>query len=199
MHVLRSTYLPVYESLIRSPYSSDPFPHDSAAETGSSPISTIQRETQVLDFFIALKVREDVWADDSELHLEREESFKDLFDLNQPRSRIEDLVRMYGMREGIISIPTASGSASASSSPTSPSTPDPRSGSRLTSSRASPRRPIPFSALSVLFSSRKVGLALTSAGRKRTIVEVARLRDEKLEIAARKLVRELKSWLAASS
>jgi hypothetical protein len=189
MHVLRSTYLPVYESLIRPPYSSDPFPHDSAAAFGSSPLHTIQRETNVLDLFIALKVREDVWADDSELHLEREESFKDLFDLMQPRSRLEDLVRVYGMREGIVSIP------SASSSPSSSSPPTPGPGS----SRRPAPRPIPFSALSVSFSSRKVGLALTSAGRKRNILEVARTRDERLEFAAKRLVKELKSWLVSSS
>jgi hypothetical protein len=188
MHVLRSTYLPVYETLIRKPYSSDPFPHDSAAIIGSSPLQTIQRETQVLDLFIALKVREDVWMDASELHLEREESFKDLFDLNQPRSRVEDLVRVYGMREGVVALPS-----SVLPSPTSPA---PRNDGRGVDRRARP--PIPFSALSVSFSSRKVGLAMTSGGRKRTIVEVTRTRDEKLEVAAKRLVRELKLWLAAT-
>lgn len=63
----------------------------------------MQRETRVLDLYIALKVREDVWADESELHLEREESFKDLFDLMQPRARLEDLVRAYGRRDGVVS------------------------------------------------------------------------------------------------
>ena len=183
MHVLRSTYLPVYESLIRPPYSSDPFPHDSAAASGSSPLQTIQRETSVLDLFIALKVREDVWADDSELHLEREESFKDLFDLMQPRSRLEDLVRVYGMREGVVSIPSSSSSPSSSTPP---------------GRRARPR-PIPFAALSVSFSSRKVGLALISGGRKRNIVEASRTRDERLEFAAKRLVKELETWLVASS
>src|SRR5262245_32335327 len=121
MHVLRSTYLPAYDSLIRPPYTSDPFPHlpDSSTSTSlpwsCSPLQTIQRETSVLDLFIALKVREDVWMDDSELHLEREESFKDLFDLNQPRSRVEDLVRAYGVKEAVVALPALS-----SSSPTSP-------------------------------------------------------------------------------
>ena len=74
MHVLRSTYLPAYSQLVRPPYSSDPFPLHAAGISPvppSSPVRSLQRETQVLDLFIALKVREDVWVDDSELHLER--------------------------------------------------------------------------------------------------------------------------------
>ncbi|KAF7361370.1 hypothetical protein MSAN_01169800 [Mycena sanguinolenta] len=87
-------------------------------------LGTIQRETATLDLFIAVKVREDVWADDSELHLERDESFKDLFDLAQPRARLEDLIRVYGLREGVVSIdsltaPAYSGSGNTSPSPTS--------------------------------------------------------------------------------
>ncbi|KAF7328907.1 hypothetical protein MVEN_02520400 [Mycena venus] len=131
MHVLRSTYLPAYDSLIRSPYSSDPFPLPTGPQSAFVPVNpanlrlgTIQRETATLDLFIALKVREDVWADDSELHLERDESFKDLFDLAQPRSRLEDLVRVYGLREGVVGIdslapPSGHSSGNASPSPTS--------------------------------------------------------------------------------
>jgi hypothetical protein len=44
-------------------------------------------------------------VDDSELHLEREDMFKDLFDHAQPKARLEDLVRRYGVREGIVSVP----------------------------------------------------------------------------------------------
>ena len=113
MHVLRSTYLPAYSTLVRAPYTSDPFPLASptapapAASTSKpalSPIQSLQRETRVLDLYIALKVREDVWMDESELHLEREESFKDVFDLMQPRARVEDLVRAAGVREGVINV-----------------------------------------------------------------------------------------------
>jgi len=63
--------------------------------------------------------------------------------------------------------------------------------------------PVPFSALSVSFSPRRVGLVLSggaggrSGVRKRTIVEVARTRDERLEVAAKKLVKELKVWLGS--
>jgi len=175
MHVLRSTYLPSYASFVRPPYSSDPFPMASSSTTSDSPLNSIQRETAVLDLFVAAKVREDVWLDDTELHLEREETFKDLFDLNQPRARLEDLVRFYGSQSGMIaSYPT-------SSTPTSPS-----------SSRV--QKSIPFSSLSISFSPRRVALLQSStsySGRKYTLAEVERARDEKLEIVARKLVRTL--------
>lgn len=140
MNVLRSVYLPSYRELVRSGYSSDPFPlsvhsknptsitlsaHPSSVGSGSGnnaglpptptssgsntgfghptrsgslppppawdeevPLQSLQRETAVLDLFIAAKVREDVWLDETELHLEREETFKDLFDLNQVRLRL---------------------------------------------------------------------------------------------------------------
>jgi hypothetical protein len=118
--------------------------------------------------------------DDSELHLEREESFKDLFDLNQPRSRVEDLVRVYGVREGVVSLAPA------------PVLSKKNKGKQPT--------PLPFSALSVSFSSRRVGLQMSSAGRRKmTIAEVARGRDEKLEVVAKTLVKELRGWLLAGT
>ena len=181
MHVLRSTYLPAYTALVRPPYSSDPFPFTTAStSSASSPIRSVHRETQVLDLFIALKVHEDVWADDTELHLERDESFRDLFDLMQPRSRMEDLVRYYGVREGVVS---ADGPEVA------------RSSSSVRIKQAA----LPFSALSVAFSSRRVGLVLTTQERKRTIVELSRAKDERLEVAAKALVKQLKHWLASNS
>jgi len=210
MHVLRSTYLPAYGSQIRQPYTSDPFPlsaptptytasSTSPSSTDSNTLQSLQRETQVLDLFIALKVREDVWMDDSELHLEREESFKDLFDLMQPRSRMEDLVRHYGVREGVISI--SSGTSSTSYSPTTPGffTPSTSASTFVKGKKPEAPSPLPFSALSVSFSTRTVGLQLTSTGRKRTIVQVARTREEKLEYAAKRLVRELQVWLRGSN
>ncbi|KXN90387.1 hypothetical protein AN958_04256 [Leucoagaricus sp. SymC.cos] len=137
MHLLRSTYLPAYQSLIRPPYSSDPFPTTTAnsrsptyTETSSSPtgntaIQSIQRETVILDRFIALKVREDVFVDDSELHLEREDMFKDLFDHAQPKARLEDLVRRYGVREGVINLPGVTAPPLSPLSPLSPVRPPP--------------------------------------------------------------------------
>ncbi|KAI6016743.1 hypothetical protein EDC04DRAFT_521043 [Pisolithus marmoratus] len=188
MHILRSTYLPAYSSLIRPPYSSDPFPMSSA--TSSAPLDTVQRETRVLDIFIAIKTREDLFTDASELHLGRDELFKDLFDLMQPRSRLEDLVRHYGMREGVVHI--TSTSAIGSSSTASLDSVNSRS------SRSQNRTSIPFSAISVSFSPRRVGLTLNSSGRKRTIVEVPRIPNEKLEVVAKKLVKQLKVWLNSS-
>lgn len=135
----------------------------------------------MLDLFITLKVREDVWLDDSELHLERDESFRDLFDLMQPRARTEDLVRGYGLREGVISV-DADGTVT-------------KTVNSASSSRTK-QRTMPFNTLSVSFSSRRLGLVLTTRERKKTIVEVERVKDEKLEIGAKKLVKELKSWLS---
>ena len=195
MHVLRSTYLPAYASLIRAPYTSDPFPFSSCTSSSSGPVETTQRETQVLDLFIALKVREDVMMDDTELHLEREESFKDLFDLMQPRSRLEDLVRHYGLREGVVHTypPGVSSSPTASRTQLHSTTGSSSSANHRTSSTRP--APLPFSTLSVSFSPRKVGLVLTTTSRKRTILEVARTRDEVLEVTAKKLVQQLKVWL----
>lgn len=75
MHILRSTYLPAYLSMVKQPYTSDPFPLSSPSQSSitphlASPVNSLQRETQVLDLFLAAKVRDDVWADESELHLE---------------------------------------------------------------------------------------------------------------------------------
>jgi len=153
-------------------------------------VNSVQRETQVLDLFLSLKVREDVWADDTELHLERDESFKDLFDLMQPRSRLEDLVRIYGEEAGVISV--RSPGSPIVSTPTTPRTPHSK-GSLF--SHAEPKHSLPFSALGVSFSTRVAGIILTTKEGKRTIVEVARERSERLEIAAKRLVKELKVWL----
>ncbi|KAI6110412.1 hypothetical protein EDD16DRAFT_1486517 [Pisolithus croceorrhizus] len=185
MHVLRSTYLPAYSSLIRSSYSSDPFPMSST--TSSTPLDPVQRETRVLDLFIAIKTKEDLFMDASELHLGRDELFKDLFDLMQPRSRLEDLVRHYGTREGVVHVTSTNGIGSSSTT----SLNSVSSGSIRSQNRTS----LPFSALSVVFSPRKVGLTLTASGRKRTIVELQRIPNEKLEAVAKKLVKQLKVWL----
>ena len=179
MHILRSTYLPVYQSLIRAPYTSDPFPAPSSATSHDSILGTIQRETRVFDIFIALKAREDFFMDASELHIIREELFKDLFDLMQPRSRLEDLVRHYGMREGVVHVTSSNARGETASRHARPS----REGS------------VPFSALSISFSPRKVGLVLMTSGRKRTILEVTRVPNEKPEIPAKKLAKQLRVWL----
>ncbi|KAI0742493.1 hypothetical protein C8Q80DRAFT_1221065 [Daedaleopsis nitida] len=210
MHVLRSTYLQAYAALIRPPYTTDPFPHalpgtSSAAPSSSSllPAQSVQRETGVLDLFIALKVREDVWADDSELHLEREESFKDLFDLMQPRARLEDLVRVYGHREGVVAVPSSSGVTPLCTTPIA-SSPVKKTFSGMGESRSpsgayrSATSPLPFAALSVSYSPRAVGIVLSTRQWKKRIVEVPRTREETLEMSAKKLVRELKGWLAAN-
>jgi len=85
MHTLRSVYLASYAQLVKLPYTSNPFPAIVPSDSISPVLFSGNRETRVLDLYIALKVREDVWMDETELHLERDESFKDLFDLMQVR------------------------------------------------------------------------------------------------------------------
>jgi hypothetical protein len=153
MHVLRSTYLPSYSSLIRRPYTSDPFPLTQAPSSDACTPLNRSRETTVLDLFIALKVYDDVWADESELHLGQPEAFRDLFDLMQPRARLEDLLCAY----------------------------------------LAPVR-LDLTAYSVTFAPRRVGVVGPS---RRTIVDVERTKDEKLEVAAKRLARRLKEYLAA--
>ena len=175
MHVLRSTYLPTYNSLIKRPYSSDPFPH-ALPNTYEPTVSllTLQhlhRETKVLDLFIALKVRQDVYMDDTEFHLEDTQSFRDLFDYMQPKSRLEDLICQYGLKEGVISR------------------------DELETPHKLGPPPVSYSVLSVSFSIRKVGLVFTTRNGKRTILEEARVRDEKLESTSKLLVFGLRDML----
>ncbi|EJD05197.1 uncharacterized protein FOMMEDRAFT_18807 [Fomitiporia mediterranea MF3/22] len=242
MHVLRSTYLPAYLSMIKPPYTSDPFPLStpeagpssvatSSSSTMMSPVNSVQRETQVLDLFLTAKVREDVWADESELHLEREEAFLDLFSVLQPRARLEDLVRTYGSAAGVISVSSSTGNTIIASgpcptsspiSPTFPSVsvpsaarPTQQSHPHTPTSSSAPNttptpypypfprargqmlvtRRVPFSSLTCSFGPRSVGLVLTTKSGRRTIVEVPRAREEKLEVAAKRLVKGLEGWV----
>ncbi|KAF9040007.1 hypothetical protein BJ165DRAFT_1494915 [Panaeolus papilionaceus] len=67
----------------------------------TQPLSA-HRETAILDRFIALKVRQDMFMDDSSLLMDREDAFRDLFEVAQPRARLEDLVRIIGSTEGLV-------------------------------------------------------------------------------------------------
>ncbi|KAL0577898.1 hypothetical protein V5O48_004093 [Marasmius crinis-equi] len=100
MHILRSTYIPAYDSLIRPPYTSNPFP--SSVIASDSIIINEHREIATLDHFIALLAHEDLYLDATSLHLPREEAYKDLFDLAQPKSRLEDLIKEEGEKVGLI-------------------------------------------------------------------------------------------------
>ncbi|KAE9395029.1 hypothetical protein BT96DRAFT_1022202 [Gymnopus androsaceus JB14] len=117
MHVLRCCYLSTYDSLIRPPYSSDPFPSSnsipvyqpssSRRNTPNGPSSSLfpqHRELQTLDLFIAVLAHEEQLLDTSTLYLARHEAYKDIFDLMQPRSRLEDLVAKEGIKTGVISM-----------------------------------------------------------------------------------------------
>lgn len=165
---------------------------------------------------------------------------RDLFDFMQPRARLEDLVRDYGVSAGLIYIlppreasrnatdtsPYASPVASTSRIPAYPSTtslppafastaslaiPPSKPSSSASSSKITPvSRPtpsqtqtfvklhphaLPFAMLSITFSTRRVGLVMSSQGRKRTIVETDRDRSEPLERCASRLILSLKAWM----
>lgn len=132
MHVLRSTYLRTYDSLIRAPYSSDPFPSSNSIpdyQTSkrrnspygcSSPLFPQHRELRTLDLFIAVLAQEDLLLDSTQLHLPRADAYKDIFDLLQPRSRLEDLVAKEGIKAGLISL---GDETSVPTTPTTPQTP----------------------------------------------------------------------------
>lgn len=183
MHVLRSTYLPAYNSLIRRPYSSDPFPHTlpSSCEPTASILTSqhVHRETKVLDLFIALKVRQDVYMDDTELHLENTESLRDLFNFMQPKSRLEDLICQQGAEKGVIS-----GSEKV----------EPQR--KVVSSQPPP---VPYSALSVSFSTGKVSLFFTTRTGKKPVAVVNWKGEERLEDVAKRLVSGLVKVLQEGS
>lgn len=174
MHVLRSFYLPYYVSQIRPPYSSNPFPlASSGASTSSAALDTPQRETAVLDMFIAFKVRQDMLRDESSLHLDGgDEALKDLFELMQPRARMEDVSRKYLLRANLTTLQSPDGSSA-------------RSNYSFGSDA------IPFSQISCSFTPRKVGLVRTVGGRRKTLVEKTREKNESLESVAKRLVKEL--------
>ncbi|KAH7092833.1 hypothetical protein BKA62DRAFT_722295 [Auriculariales sp. MPI-PUGE-AT-0066] len=168
MHVLRSSYLPAYTACVRKLYSSDPFPQslmiagtcDDISKVGAGTVD--HRETAILDRWLLLKVRDDVLADESELHLDLDAS-RDVFDMHQPRARLEDLVREYGVPLGVVSTGRSAGPGV-----------------------------YPFSALSVVFEPRRVLLQLAASGGRRLVVaEVPRARDETLESSAKILVQHL--------
>lgn len=104
MHILRSTYVFAFNSLIRPPYTSDCFSPAASVSSEISVLTPATRELPVLDLFIALLAREDLFLDATSLHLPRDELFKDIFDLIQPRSRLEDLVREEGLKVGVITV-----------------------------------------------------------------------------------------------
>ncbi|THV07851.1 hypothetical protein K435DRAFT_576839, partial [Dendrothele bispora CBS 962.96] len=184
MHILRSTYLSTYDSLVRAPYTSDPFPSWEVfpAIIDRNPyhtpiVSPVHRELCTLDKFIAVLAHEDFLLDSTSLHLGRSEAYKDIFDLMQPKTRLEDLVAIEGARFGVISL----GRSSPPPSIASDSIPE------IT--------PIPFSCVSVSFSPRKLALVYSpSPTTKRTLVEVERSREETLEVCAKRLVTALRDW-----
>lgn len=102
MHILRSIYFPAYCRFIRPPYTSDPIP--SHLEHSSSVVIPNHRELAVLDRFIVLVSHEDQRLHASDLQLPREEAYRDLFDIMQPKNRMEDLVYTIGRQLGAVCV-----------------------------------------------------------------------------------------------
>lgn len=186
MHLLRSTYLPLYIQLIKPPYSSDPFPLTAPSSSSSLSLQSAQRETAILDKFLVLKICDDVRADETQLHLGSDDAFTDVFELMQPRSRVEDLVRVFGTQVGVVCVQ--------------------EDGAGSVSARRARATKLPFETLSVNFSPRKVSdranywhanIAQVSlvqtdhTRRKRTLVEIQRTKSERLEVSAKRLIRAL--------
>ena len=94
MHLLRSTILPVYLQSVKPPFSSDALSVHPDGLKGSTSIP--HREQKCLDLFIAVLARSARLYNESILHLSSETSAPtesaDIFDLYQPRARLEDLL-----------------------------------------------------------------------------------------------------------
>ncbi|OWZ36264.1 hypothetical protein C356_04741 [Cryptococcus neoformans c45] len=99
--ILRTHYLPSYLALVKSPYSSDPFPFESSSLASASlsidpydlgdVYAMRGRETAVLDKFVATRVGEELRRIESELS-EGSEAERDIFRRLQPSARSEDLL-----------------------------------------------------------------------------------------------------------
>lgn len=88
MSLLRSDYLSSYLNKVIAPYSSDPWPSGSS----SSRLTNLKRETRVLDLFIARSSRDRLNVAESALFEEESSGLKTLFELWQPKARLEDLI-----------------------------------------------------------------------------------------------------------
>lgn len=97
MSLLRTHYLPSYLSQVRPPFTTDPWPATSSSSSLQASSSAC-RETKVLDLFIAVETKRDVEHFQSDL-LEQP-GMGNLFDLHQPRARLEDLATQRGLLSG---------------------------------------------------------------------------------------------------
>lgn len=102
--ILRDALLPVWESKVRLGHSSDPLgkrARGRGVEGGKG------RELAVLDLFVAACAHEASRAHESELHLLLSASTsaeRDVYELLQPRARVEDLVIRYGAEDAVIEV-----------------------------------------------------------------------------------------------
>lgn len=201
MHLLRQHFLPFYAEKVRFPFTSDPMgerdPRGQSATiatAGEPVLPSIWRETRVLDLFIARTVIQLALTDESPLHIaalpnlsdgDAEDlldiSTRDLFDLQQPQARTEDLFVTRGESQGVV---------------TRDSVP---SGSGWDASR------IRAQDVGIRFALRKVSLALPFAASTRggtvpkAVAEVARARDDTLEVTVDRLIRAVGELINSGS
>ncbi|KAG1749035.1 uncharacterized protein EDB91DRAFT_830857 [Suillus paluster] len=175
--------------MIHHPYSSNPRLTSSLASTRitSHGVKPLQREAKVLNL---LKVRADAMLDDSSLHIERENSFNDLLDLQQPRSRLEDLVRDRAVMNGIVDTHPPLRNAGVYNHETG-------EGWAVWQAHwicVAFLGRLLFSELSISFTPMQVKLVLPTSGGQQHVVDVAETQNEKLEDTAKAVAAQLKAW-----
>lgn len=108
-HILRNSFLPAYTTKVKMRnHTTDTAGLEiTAVDARSGEGATMRpgREVEVLDLFISACINEAVKALESELFLLPSASTsaeRDIFDLLQPKARVEDLIIAYGVQDGII-------------------------------------------------------------------------------------------------
>lgn len=103
MVLLRDHYIAAYLAQVKRPFTSDPW----RSSSGRNNIAGLaraagfrKRETKVLDLFVAAEVRRDIERFESDL-LEQP-GMDGLFDLHQPRARLEDMFVQLGLQRQLL-------------------------------------------------------------------------------------------------
>lgn len=212
MHVLRSTYLPLYSLNIKYPYTSDPFPSSTSTSTptyqstpytynpsspstptpstpsytpaNSSPLLTTHRETAILDRFLLLSLHHAILASESPLHLlgSSPSSAPSGYSSSSAYSDLFSLHQPTARLEDLV-LHYGLQNGTITLAPSS---------SRLVS--------FDYVSIKLTEGGRRVGLVISDTkGRKRVICEYLREdKSEKLEISAKKLCKELAQVLKRS-
>lgn len=97
MSLLRTHYLPAYIRQVCPPFTTDPWPASSSSSSFSPKYASC-RETRVLDLYVAAETKRD--SEHFESELLEQPGMGNLFDLHQPRARLEDLIAQRGTMSG---------------------------------------------------------------------------------------------------